>query len=212
MQHNSLIYTSESIENTETVSLDQDGFLLCAFLLGGDYDSGVWGAGVTIAHALATQGFGNTLVDILKSYGGTEHSRRLAIWRNNLRHELRTNASGSLPKRQPRLADSILDRFPDAQIADLYINPLTSRSPGFVGVQPNAQLWLLAQPSIPQLSAFCTTYFAWNGGQLLKKLNSVLCPGVTFRMVSSVRNYDYSLVYLLMDLSVMSFMSQALSY
>ncbi|KAJ7912211.1 PIN domain-like protein [Mycena leptocephala] len=212
MQHNSLIYTSESIENTETVSLDQGGLLLCALLLGGDSDSGVLGAGVTIAHALATQGFGNTLVDILKSYGGTERSRRLAIWRNNLRHELRTNASGSLPKRQPRLADSILDGFPDAQVADLYINPLTSRSPGFVGVQPNAQLWLPAQPSIPQLSAFCATYFAWNGGQLLKKLNSVLWPGVAFRTVSSVRNYDYSLIYLLMDLSVTSFMSQALSY
>ncbi|KAJ7906134.1 XPG I-region-domain-containing protein [Mycena leptocephala] len=121
VQHSSLIFTSESIKNTDAVSLDQDGLILCALLLGGDYDSGVAGAGVTVAHALAAEGFGKDLVTILKSFQGAELGRRLTVWRNSLRQELRTNSSGHLAKRQPKLANSIPDTFPDIQVAELYL-------------------------------------------------------------------------------------------
>ncbi|KAJ7926483.1 PIN domain-like protein, partial [Mycena leptocephala] len=177
-----------SIKNTDVVSLDQDGLILCALLLGGDYDSGVAGAGVTVAHALAAEGFGKDLVTILKSFRGAELGRRLTVWRNSLRQELRTNSSGRLAKRLPKLANSIPDTFPDIQVAELYLNPLTSRSPGFTGPKPVAQLWRPVEPSILQLSVFCSTHFGWNGDQLLKKLNSTLWPAIAFRMISSVRN------------------------
>ncbi|KAJ6542555.1 PIN domain-like protein, partial [Mycena capillaripes] len=146
VQHSSLTFTSESIENTDAVSLDQDGLFFCALLLGGDYDSGIAGAGITVAHALAAEGFGKDLVAILKSFRGAELSRRLTVWRNRLQQELRTNSLlkfGIYAWRYRKLADSIPDTFPDVQVAKLYLNPLTSRSPEFTGPKPVAQLWRL---------------------------------------------------------------------
>jgi Holliday junction resolvase YEN1 len=195
VQHSSLVFTSESIENTAAVSLDRDGLILCALLLGGDYDSGLTGAGITISQALSAAGFGKDLIDILKAFKGTDLDGRLTVWRNKLRNELRTNSSGRLPRCQPKLAESIPDTFPDIHVAELYINPLTSRSPGFTGPKPNPNLWLPIEPSIPRLSTFCSTFFSWNGNELLKKLASNLWPGVVFRMISSV-SCDCWVIYL----------------
>ncbi|KAJ7939092.1 hypothetical protein B0H13DRAFT_1587263, partial [Mycena leptocephala] len=142
------------------------------------------GAGITVAHALAAEGFGKDLVAILKSFPGAELGRLLTVWCNGLRQELRTNSSGRLAKRQRKLADSIPDTFPDIQVAELYLNPLTSRSPEFTRPKPVAQLWRPIEPSIPQLSVFCSTHFGWHGDQLLKKLNSTLWPAIAFRMIS----------------------------
>ncbi|KAJ7934436.1 PIN domain-like protein [Mycena leptocephala] len=177
VQHSSLVFTSESIENTAAVSLYRDGLILCALLLGGDYDSGLTGAGITISQALSAAGFGKDLIDILKAFKGTDLDGRLTVWRNKLRNELRTNSSGRLPRCQPKLAESIPDTFPDIHVAEL--------SPGFTGPKPNPNLWLPIEPSIPRLSTFCSTFFSWNGNELLKKLASNLWPGVVFRMISS---------------------------
>ncbi|KAJ7919447.1 hypothetical protein B0H13DRAFT_2320430 [Mycena leptocephala] len=155
VQHSSLIFTSESIKNTDAVALDQDGLILCALLLGGDYDSGVTGAGVAVARALAAADFGKDLVTVLKNFRGSD-------------------------KNYERILLGTLQ-----SVADLYLNPLTSRSPGFTGPHPLAQLWRPAEPSIPQLAVFCSTHFGWNGDQLLKKLNSTLWPAIAFRMISS---------------------------
>ncbi|KAJ6464778.1 hypothetical protein C8R47DRAFT_1201745 [Mycena vitilis] len=185
VQDKSSIYCADSIENTETVQLTRDGLLLCALLLGGDYHSGIPGAGISIACALAAHGFGAQLVHIMKSFRGSDRSRHLSRWRNELRQELRTNSSGHLSKRHPRLADTISDSFPDVRVVNLYLNPLTSRSTGFTGPLPSPQLWQPSEPSIPQLAAFASAYLGWNGADLLKKLNSTLWPGVAFKLMSS---------------------------
>ncbi|KAJ7854145.1 PIN domain-like protein, partial [Mycena olivaceomarginata] len=177
------IYTSDSLEHTDLVGIDRDGLVLCALLIGGDYDDGIAGVGITIAHALAVQGFGKDLIHILKTFAGVECTRRLNIWRNQLRQELQTNASGTLRRCQRTLADRIPDTFPDIRVADLYWNPLTSRSPTFTGRQPTTRLWLPRDISIPQLATFSSNHFAWTGNELLKKLNSTLWPSVMFRLV-----------------------------
>ncbi|KAJ6485084.1 PIN domain-like protein, partial [Mycena vitilis] len=178
VQDVSRIYMSEAIENTESVLLTRDGLLLCALLLGGDYDAGIPGAGIAIAHALAVQGFGEDLVRILESFQGSDLDRPLAIWRDNLRQELRSNSYGHLGKRHPKLANAIPDTFPDIRVVNLYLQPLTSRSPGFTGPLPEVQRWRPRAPSIPQISALCSTYLPWNAENLLKKFNSTLWPGV----------------------------------
>ncbi|KAJ7679311.1 PIN domain-like protein, partial [Mycena polygramma] len=183
VQDKSLIFSADSIENTETVQLTRDGLLLCALLLGGDYHSGIPGAGIAIACALAAHGFGEQLVHIMNSFQGSDLSRHLSTWRNELRLELRTNSSGHLSRRHPRLADTIPDTFPDVRVVNLYLNPLTSRSTGFTGPLPSPQLWRPSEPSVPRLAAFCSAYFGWNGNDLLKKLNSTLWPGVAFKLM-----------------------------
>ncbi|KAJ7835255.1 PIN domain-like protein [Mycena olivaceomarginata] len=129
VQHNSLIYSADSIENTDCVRLDQAGLLLCILLLGGDYDTGVPGVGPTVAHVLARLGFGRDLVNIMTSHAGQELDHKLAAWRNALREELHTNSRGGLGKRCPKLAESIADTFPRLEVVHLYMNPLTSTSP-----------------------------------------------------------------------------------
>ncbi|KAJ7675077.1 PIN domain-like protein [Mycena rosella] len=165
IQDMSWIYTSKSIETTAGVSLDKDGIFLCTLLLGGDYHSGIEGAGPTIARALA---------------------RQLAVWCSDLREELRSNSSGHLPKRQPKLAMNFPDTFPDLDIARLYLDPLTSRR------NSRSSLWKPMGPSVWDISDFCSARFSWHGADLLKKLHNNLWPGATFRFLTSVRNKLYS--------------------
>ncbi|KAJ7084782.1 PIN domain-like protein [Mycena belliarum] len=183
VQDRARIYTQASIENK--VSLDKDGFFLCALLIGGDYGPGIPGVGITVAHALAACGFGGQLAGILTSCEGIEQIRCLKEWRESLRQELRRNSSGRLGRRQLVLAEAIQETFPDLEIARLYLHPLTSRSPDCIGIAPSIALWKPREPSVPQLSAFCSNYFAWTGSHLLKKLNSNLWPGVAFQMICS---------------------------
>ncbi|KAJ7755459.1 PIN domain-like protein [Mycena metata] len=178
-----LVFTSEAIERA--MSLDEGGLLLCALVLGGDYDDGLKGAGPMVAHGLANAGFGGDLINILRSLKGSQLRDHLNAWRVKLRQELRTNSSGKLSKRQPKLAESIPDTFPNTRVAELYLNPLTSRSVGFAGAKPNVRFWLPAEPSIPALSTFCSAEFGWRGEHLLQKFNSNLWPAVVFRMISS---------------------------
>ncbi|KAJ7504734.1 PIN domain-like protein, partial [Mycena galericulata] len=185
VQDNSLIYDLKAMENTEGVSLGKDDLLLCALLLGGDYSPGISGVGTSIACALAARGFGRDLVEILKTLTGSDLSCQLTQWRTDLRKELRENTSGLLDKCRPKLANSIPDTFPSVRIADLYLNPLTSGSPHFLGHMPNVMDWTPREPNIPAISAFCTSKFGWSGAHLLKKLNGNLWPGVVFRMISS---------------------------
>jgi hypothetical protein len=122
-----LIFTSESIKNTDAVALDQDGLILCALILGGDYDSGVTGAGVAVARALAAADFGKDLVTVLKNCRGAERGRRLTVWRNRLRQELRTNSSGHLAKRQLKLLYYFDRRFRSQVTARPELNPFNFR-------------------------------------------------------------------------------------
>ncbi|KAJ7226355.1 hypothetical protein B0H12DRAFT_971433, partial [Mycena haematopus] len=143
------------------------------------------GAGPTIAHGLASLGFGRELVGIIKSFQGLELNQHLDTWRDALRHELRTNSAHRLHHRQPKLAESIPDTFPDLPVVNLYLNPVTSASPGFTGQLPSCSRWNPRDPDIYQISRFCSARLGWTGVYLLKKLNSNLWPGVAFKLLSS---------------------------
>ncbi|KAJ7765936.1 PIN domain-like protein [Mycena maculata] len=186
VQHISMIYTQDSIESTEGVTLGKNDMFLCALLLGGDYHAGVSGAGIMITQTLAAQGFGERLVNILRSYKGSELEVHLSSWRDDLRQELRHNLSGTLNKRHPKLADNIPETFPSRSVSELYLNPLTSRSPQFLGPMPDISSWMPREPNIPAITAFCCSRFGWNGEYLLKKFNTNLWPGVAFKLISSV--------------------------
>ncbi|KAF8135309.1 hypothetical protein K438DRAFT_1997413 [Mycena galopus ATCC 62051] len=101
------------------------------------------GAGPKAARALATHGFGRTLVKVVETFRGSDLHLQLDRWRNTLRHELRENSAGLLTKRYPKLADDISDAFPSLPILRLYLDPLTSRSPRFMGPQPDVVVSVL---------------------------------------------------------------------
>ncbi|KAK7059342.1 hypothetical protein R3P38DRAFT_3384318 [Favolaschia claudopus] len=180
-----LVYSMDSIEHTTTVGLDQAGLLLCALLLGGDYAPGVTGIGPATARALAQQGFGRDLVRIMNLSVGSQRLKNLAVWRTALRGELRTNSSGRLAKRLPDAADNISDAFPNLDVVNLYLHPFICTSLEYSGPMPDCSSWRPRDPAIPLIADFCSSTFRWQGEFLLKKLNSNVFPGITFRMISS---------------------------
>jgi Holliday junction resolvase YEN1 len=154
--------------------MDKAGLLLCVLLLGGDYASGVLGINPAIAHALAVQGFGQELVDIVTCSKASDLDENLSRWREAIRDELRTNSSGHLANHYLELADEIPDTFPDLKVVDSYMNPLTSGSPHYIGLMPDFKFWKPREPAVHQLSIFCSSVFGWHDEKLLKKFNSIV--------------------------------------
>ncbi|KAJ7609665.1 PIN domain-like protein, partial [Roridomyces roridus] len=194
VQHDCLIHYHNAIQYTQGVSLDRDGLLLCALLLGGDYDDGLPGFGPKIARALAACGFGRELVNILNSFTGVTLAQRLGDWRNELQIELETNRSRQLDSRHPKLAQTMPTTFPNVFVAKLYLHPLTSKSPLFSASAPDVDSWQPKQPNISSLSSFCSEVFGWRGSKLLEKFNAVLWPGAAFKLISSVRISSFSIM------------------
>ncbi|KAJ6455557.1 hypothetical protein C8R47DRAFT_1228159 [Mycena vitilis] len=176
------LYTSESIESGP-LSLNEDGLLLFALLVGGDYDTGISNCGPAIAHGLARTGLGRKLRQALTA---SDASRpfQLAAWREALKLELRTNSSGLLPKRQPKVADTINTDFPNPVTVELYMDPLTSWCSRFTGTPPDTDLWIPQEPDVQRVYSLCITHFRWQE-VILERLKSKFWPGVALRMMFS---------------------------
>ncbi|KAJ6501087.1 PIN domain-like protein, partial [Mycena vitilis] len=188
-----LIYTVECIENSEP-ALTRDGLLLFALLLSIDTDGDMKDAGM---YGVVSQRFGVDLVEVLATCGGgSVLNRRLDLWRIHLRRELGTASCKSLNEAHSRLAGRIPDTFPNLRVAESYLNPLTSRSPGFTGPLPEVERWQPRDPCIPDVAAFCALRLGWTGHDLLKRLNSALWPGILFRLISSVSEQAMLRIYL----------------
>jgi Holliday junction resolvase YEN1 len=179
------IYTSASIAS-HPVYLDEDGLLLFALLVGGDYDHGVPQCGHKIACGLARCGFGRELRQMLTAPNhANDLERTLAAWRSALKSKLTTNSSGFLDKCHPKLVGNIGGDFPNLDIVKLYTNPLTSWSSDFTGTAPDPSLWIPYEPCVHEVATFCVTHFGWQG-VILDRLKSNFWPGVALRMMYSV--------------------------
>ncbi|KAJ7805670.1 PIN domain-like protein [Mycena olivaceomarginata] len=177
----SQIYTSAAI-SAHPLYLDDDGLLLFVLLVGGDYDRGLAHCGPKIATALAQCGFGRDLRRILTTFGGAELQEELGLWREALKAELKSNVSGHLDKRYPKLANEVNSSFPNLDVAELYMDPLTSWS----SPAPETSEWIPREPHVDQVSSFCVAHFGWES-ILLDRLKANFWPGVASRMLFSVR-------------------------
>ncbi|KAK7027616.1 PIN domain-like protein [Favolaschia claudopus] len=168
-----------------SVGLDEDGLLLYVLLAGGDYDDGVPGCGAVNAQALARCGFGQRLRQILVSYAGKLRDRELAVWRDQIRAELRTNASNLLKNKQAKLAKQIPDSFPSSRVVDLYTSPYTSWSFKYMGQAPQVEAWVPREPNIHALATFARDRLNWDEDKVKKRFLTVVWPPVAFKMISS---------------------------
>ncbi|KAJ7862752.1 hypothetical protein B0H14DRAFT_3610755 [Mycena olivaceomarginata] len=151
---------------------------------GGDYDRGLAHCGPKIATALAQCGFGRGLRRILTTFGGAELQEELGLWREALKAELKSNVSGHLDKRYPKLANEVDSSFPNVNVAELYMDPLTSWSSRFSGAVPETSQWIPREPHVDQVSSFCVAHFGWES-ILLDRLKANFWPGVASRMLFS---------------------------
>ncbi|RMZ76049.1 hypothetical protein DV737_g4996, partial [Chaetothyriales sp. CBS 132003] len=111
----------DSIGIKERSGMDPDGMILVALLSGGDYNpEGVAGFGPALACEIARAGFGQDLLELVRS--GSEAD--ISAWRERLQFELESNESGFFKRKHTKL--KIPDTFPDRTLLGYYTNPAVS--------------------------------------------------------------------------------------
>lgn len=177
-----MLFTDEDLQE---LSLTRGGLLLFALLCGGDYDSGIEDCGALTAHGLVKCGFGDRLIDAFDNLSGAELELFMSAWRLELCLELSTNSQKMLSQRQRSVASRIDDTFPNPHVLNLYMNPLTS----WTTVPPNipdANMWIAQEPSLHDLTIFCSEHFHWDTEELLKKFSNLVWSGALLQMIYSV--------------------------
>ncbi|KAI0656316.1 hypothetical protein C8Q70DRAFT_1056865 [Cubamyces menziesii] len=181
--NHSMVYRSEDILNHEDIKLTQGGLILIGILRGGDYcQEGLDGCGVAIAHGLAKSGFGDSLLKAARTMSRDDLEEFLDEWRDEIRKELRTNARGHLPRKSPKLAQSIPEDFPNIDVVLAYTNPVTSESkgPGY----KNAVVNWDKEPDLGKIAGLCEMYFEWGIKEIIiKRFRTVLWPSAVLRIL-----------------------------
>ncbi|KAJ7171691.1 PIN domain-like protein, partial [Mycena crocata] len=177
------VYRIEDITANPDVLLTRGDMIFIGLCSGGDYDtSGMAGCGLQIAKALVRCGFGRSLYEAAKNLPRAALPAFLNNWRNEVRHELRTDSQGHIGSKRRALASSIPDAFPDIDILLSYINPLTSESVG--RASDNLKLTWSKEPDLGKLAATCEFYFEWGyRDAIIKRFKTVIWHGAVLRIL-----------------------------
>ncbi|KAJ6577083.1 hypothetical protein B0H10DRAFT_2236119 [Mycena sp. CBHHK59/15] len=177
------VYRMQDITEHPEVSLTRGDMIFIGLCSGGDYDtSGMTGCGPGIAKGLVRYGFGRSLYEAAKNLTRDQLPAFLHNWRNEIRHELRTDSKGFIGSKRRALASSLPDAFPDIDILLSYVNPLTSESAG--RASDNLKLTWSKEPDLGKLAATCEFYFEWGTRDaMIYRFKTVIWPGVVLRIL-----------------------------
>ncbi|KAJ7095625.1 PIN domain-like protein [Mycena epipterygia] len=137
------------------LGLSREDFILIAILAGGDYSDGLSKCGITTAIGLARAGLGRQLISGLSGQSRSNSIAFLKQWREILRAELSTNASGHLPHRYKQLGAEIPSDFPDLDIINLYLHPCVSEA------TMTTRTLVFHPPQFDLLARFAENHFGW---------------------------------------------------
>ncbi|KAJ7479997.1 PIN domain-like protein, partial [Mycena galericulata] len=175
------VYRMQDITEHPDVSFTRGDMILIGLCSGGDYDtSGMTGCGPAIAKALVRYGFGRSLYEAGKNLPRDQLPAFLHNWRNEIRHELRTDSKGYIGSKRRALASSLPDAFPDIDILLSYINPITSESTG----RDVLKLTWAKEPDLGKLAWTCELYFEWGyRDAIIKRFKTVIWHGAVLRIL-----------------------------
>lgn len=106
----------------------------------------------------------------------------LTSWRHELREELRTNSRGYLGRKNPSLAKSVPETFPDIDVLLSYTHPITSESKGKGPESFNID-WE-KEPDLGRVAGLCEMYFEWGIKEIIiKRFRTVLWPSAVLRIL-----------------------------
>ncbi|KAJ6622743.1 PIN domain-like protein [Mycena sp. CBHHK59/15] len=137
------------------LGLSREDFVLIAILAGGDYSDGLDKCGISTAIGLARAGLGRQLISGLSGQSRSDSALFLGTWRESLRSELSTNASGHLAHRCKQLAAGIPSDFPDLDVVNLYLHPIISE------LVPATRSLVFHPPQLDILARFAEDHFGW---------------------------------------------------
>jgi Holliday junction resolvase YEN1 len=177
------VYHLSDITVHPEVRLTRGGMILIGLMKGGDYHpGGLARCGPVIAHGLAQCGFGDTLYDAAKNLSREELVSFLAPWRHQLQHELMSNSQGYIGKKQPALAKTIPDSFPDIDVLLSYVNPITTETMGKADYYN--QLNWGKEPDLGKLAANCELSFEWGYKEaIIKRFRTVIWHSAVLRIL-----------------------------
>ena len=185
------IFRLQDISTHPEIRLTRGGLILIGLMSGGDYQQGgIMRCGITTAHGLAKCGFGDSLYTAATNLSRTQLAEFLVTWRQQLCHELRTNSSGEIGRKQPALSKAIPEDFPDIDILFSYVRPITSESLG--RESNNLKLTWAKEPDLGRLAGLCEFYFEWGYKEsIIKRFRTVLWHSMTLRILRrAVLNLD----------------------
>ncbi|KAL1745329.1 hypothetical protein HDZ31DRAFT_36664 [Schizophyllum fasciatum] len=168
---------------TAQLELTRGGLILIGLMAGGDYEqAGLPDCGIKVATGLARCGFGDTLFDAANTLDDDALEDFIENWRNELCHELRTNARGKLPSKRKKLADSFPDTFPSVKVLRSYTCPITTESMG--RVENNLKITWARDPNMAALARTCELNFEWGFKDIIiKRFRTVVWPGAILRIL-----------------------------
>ncbi|KAG6834956.1 hypothetical protein H0H93_006101, partial [Arthromyces matolae] len=138
---------------------------------GGDYDNGLNGCGIKIAHTISTcTTLGDELYTAVIGLSRLDLKTFLCSWRKRLKAVL-AGPNNILGRRYPTLAQAVTNQFPRIEVLYAYLRPPTSCS----DVPDNHD------PDLSSLAIWCEKYFSWASSQKLldrfrSKVWSGICP------------------------------------
>ncbi|KAF7306330.1 hypothetical protein MIND_00424200 [Mycena indigotica] len=182
-KNHSRVFRMQDIETHPDIELTRGDMILIGLCSGGDYDtSGMTGCGPKIARGLIRYGLGRSLYDAAKNLSRERLQTFLHDWRNQMRHELRTDSRGFIGRKQVSLSNKIPDAFPDVDILLSYVNPLTSESLG--RSSDNLKLTWGKEPDLGKLAKTCEFYFEWGyRNMIIKRFKTVVWHGAVLRIL-----------------------------
>ncbi|OSC97073.1 hypothetical protein PYCCODRAFT_1455090 [Trametes coccinea BRFM310] len=180
-EHHANVYTSDAIENHPEVGLTHGGMVLIALVSGGDYDSGIRGAGPDAGHALARLGYGDQLLAACDNFSPEEFQAWLPQWRDRMTRELQTNENGLLPRRH--LSLTIRNTFPPMDSLKKYARPAVFEN-------QTRQINDRRGIDLPALAAFCEAHFTeWgHASGILKRFHNLVYEGVIMAVFKASAN------------------------
>ncbi|KAK8006532.1 hypothetical protein PG991_012829 [Apiospora marii] len=167
------VYDTHLLRQGES-GLDREGMVLVALMSGGDYiPEGIPGAGVKLACEAARAGFGKSLCLLKRS-----DSAKLAEWRDELIHQLRTNESKFFRTKHKAL--TVPEDFPNMEVLRYYTHPVVSPSAKLDQLQ--SQKWGRSL-NVLELREFVAETFDWTYRAGAIKFIRVLAPGLLTRKI-----------------------------
>ncbi|KXN86679.1 hypothetical protein AN958_09763 [Leucoagaricus sp. SymC.cos] len=176
------VFRFQDLHDHPDIKLTRGGLILIGIMSGGDYEGGLERCGIATAHALARCGFGDTLFDAARNLTREDLVAFLDNWRQELRHELKTNSRGLMARKALSLAKSLPDTFPNIDVLLSYVTPVTSESLGHEGSNP--KITWSKEPNVAALASACELFFEWGYKEaIIKRFRTVIWPGTVLRIL-----------------------------
>ncbi|KAI8337472.1 PIN domain-like protein [Chlamydoabsidia padenii] len=181
----------------QMTSLDRSDMIFMALLSGSDYGSGINQIGIQVSHALAKLKSHRPILDTyqatLENNNNVNLKPLLHDLMEDLQHELNTNQSGHLRRRQHKLdLKTLIDYDQFTRLAMDWIRPNTAimDTSNMEAARMMDRLLndLDVTPEYTSLACFCQTQFDWSKAITIDKFARKLYPGYMLqRIISQAR-------------------------